>query len=377
VATLDTKEQSSSMCAAARESAGETREELPLRDAADLKAERDALREELLRTRDEAAEQLRQVTTQFEAAELEHERMAAEMGTLRKAESERRRLRRWIEDIEQELCSAQGRIRELESRIDGLSGLNARLSLERAELRARLDSLSDADCAPAGEARTAVAMQRRLSELETELSRLIARDALHQESTEEVRSLRAQLETAKCRQEEAENDLNRMREALTASQDATADKATELDLLRDFMVERGPQEDVGASAQANGSQRAAADLDAEIRRLKDELKLTRLSASEERAALHEDLHKVERAAAEAAAARDRQAARIDRLVAERGAAQREAAAVREELRAVEWARAETQQLANRLQAELSESRRLQEELAAALEAEREKARVAE
>jgi chromosome segregation ATPase len=353
VITLDTKERSSSTGATAHKSA-----------------------DELLCVRNEAAHQLRQVTTQLEAVELEREHMTAEIALLRKSESERGRLRRWIEDIDQELCAAQGRIRELESRIEALSGLNARLSLERAELRARLDTLSDADFALVGDARSAVTMQRRLSELEAELARLIARDALHQESTEEVRSLRAQLETARSGQEELQNELARMHEALSLSQDATADKATELDLLRDF-VDRDRQNDAGARAVADGCQRTAADFDAEIRRLKEELKLTRLSAAEERAGLHEDLRQVERAACEAAAARDRQAATVDRLLAERGAAQREAAAVREELRAIEWARAEIQVRANRLEEELSASRRVEAELTGALEAERERAGVAE
>jgi len=244
-------------------------------DLVALEAECAALRAELARTREESDRQIRQLNAQLSAALLEHERAAGEIETLQKIESERDRLRSWIEVIEQDLCSAQSHVRDLESRIEGLSRVNARLSLERAELKARLDVLGGG--APS---RAAPALERRISELESDLARLTAENALHQESTAEVRSLRMQLETSARRQAEIERALAQSLEALAASEDVAADAVTELDLLRGLMA-RSAESRPDPAGEEMQPLRRVAELEAELADLRRRLQETRESASRE------------------------------------------------------------------------------------------------
>jgi len=288
--------------------------------------------------------------------ELEHERVHTELEALQGVQTERDRLQTWIWEIEQELCAAQERVDELERRIEGLSQLNARLSLEKAGLQARLDSVGTAGVLgqESGQ-RVDAAMQHRLAELEEKISRVTTENALHVESTAELENLRVQLKSAARMREELRHDLVQALEKASVAEEAAADIITERDLLRELLGQRQPGvrgEEIGNGERAGAGSVRIEELKSDLVRLKEQLQSARAQASEGR---HELLAELKRA-------RDVR----DKLAIELGRTQREleksadaavqAGAARDRLRAtlegMEAQRAETKEQAGE---EVSES----------------------
>lgn len=333
-----------------------------------LVAECNALRRELDRLRQESAREVERLRKQLAVAEREREGMEVQLKALAAVCEERDRLRKWIAEIEQELCSAQGWVRELESRAEALSRLNARLSVERAELKGRLEALTEERALSDSEhVRPTRAMEVHLAELEAELARLTAAHALHRGANEEVRTLRAELEGAYIRQQELQQELTRLRADLAAREDAAADAATQVELLRE-LVERGAGMCSGPPARTMVTSERVQELESALQRVRSELAAARAEAAEEIAKLKDSLQQAERLAAGAAAARDRHTAAIARLLAERSEIRSENAALRRELSASAETRTILERRVAVLEETLDDLRRAQQGALAELEA---------
>lgn len=138
-----------------------------------VEAERDRLREELAESRARTDEIGAQLQAQLARMEAERRHLTGRVDALGQADSERARLQERLEEQEAELVAARTRERTVESRIQELGALNARLIDERRELHNRIDQLTKGGQTLEQEKQAAMnAALARVTELESALARM-------------------------------------------------------------------------------------------------------------------------------------------------------------------------------------------------------------
>lgn len=176
----------------------------------ELEAERERSQEALVRSRHAAADEIARLHEQIDAIEQDREHLLSELERSRAIAVERDRLREWFEQVDEELATARERAQELEEQNEALRRLNARMSLEGADLRHRLEHVTRMP----GSVQEPTPSWGRIGKLEAELRELAAR--LEEERERAQREIAAlQTELARRRDTvEGPGEVERLREAV-------------------------------------------------------------------------------------------------------------------------------------------------------------------